>query len=216
MSKRVILLIASLAVVVGLMASSSSYAWFTTTAVKSQSINVSVVSSVHSAYLTDIDMPEHIVIMQGDNLVNLDGKSAMLQLENKSTADTQLRVSIEYTNYSSGNARQVIYSANENDDIDVVFAPNSWAKNTNSAGICYFYYVGGEYTSEDLANVNDVPSIDASTGTIPVLSSIAYKNSISSAYSGQPINVKVTFESKQADNITWSVIDSYDVSGVNE
>lgn len=216
MSKRVILLIASLAVVIGLMTSSSSYAWFVTATSVSQSISVSVVSSVHSANLADIDAPDHTVIVQGDNLVNLDGKEAMLQIENKSTADTQVRVCIEYTNYSSGNAQQVIYSGSEKDDIDVVFAPNTWVKNVNSAGICYFYYVGDEYTGDSLSDINNLPSIAPSLSSIPVISSIAYKDTVSSAYSGQPINVKVTFESKQADNIIWSALDSYDISGVNE
>lgn len=215
MSKRVILLISSLAVIVGLMVSGSSYAWFTTMKAVSQSINVSVVSSVHSASLTDIEIPEHTIIMQGDNLVSLDGKSAMLQLDNKSTTDTQLRVSVEYTSYASGSAQQVIYSASENDDVDVVFASDKWAKNVNSAGICYFYYMGDSYNGNEILNANDVPAVSPDVSKIPVISSIAYKNTISSAYAGQPINVKITFESKQADNITWSTIDSYDVSGVN-
>ena len=216
MSKRVILLVASLAVVVGLMASSSAYAWFATTAVKSQSISVSVVSSVHSANLTDIDTPSHTVIMQGDNLVSLDGKSAMLQLENKSTTDTQIRISVEYTSYRTGTARQVIYSGSETDDITVDFASDSWSKNVNAAGACYYYYMGSSYNGEELSSVDDVPSIDSAVATISAISSIAYKDTISSAYSGQPVRVRVIFESKQADNITWSAIDSYDVSGIGE
>lgn len=216
MSKRVILLIASLAAVIGLMASSSSYAWFSTTTSKKQSISVAVVSSVHSAYLADIDAPYHTVIMQGDNLVNLDGKPAMLQLENKSTTDTQLRISIEYTSYHNGVAQTKTYSANEDDDIVVEFAPNSWSKNTNVGGICYFYYMGSEYKSESVGVVDDVPVVSSSVNTIPAISSIYYKDDISSAYSGKPVNVKVIFESKQAENITWSAIDSYDVDGINQ
>lgn len=216
MSKRVILLVASLAAVIGLMASSTSYAWFSTTTSKKQSIHVAVVSSVHSAYLADIEAPYHTIIMQGDNLVSLDGKSAMLQLENKSTTDTQLRISIEYTSYHNGVAQTVIYSASEDDDIVVEFAPNKWAKNVNGGGSCYFYYMGSGYDGDTVNVIDDVPAVSASINQIPAISSIYYKNDISSAYSGKPVNVKVIFESKQAGNVTWSAIDSYDVDGINE
>lgn len=216
MSKRVILLIASLAAIIGLMASSSSYAWFSTTTSKKQSISVAIVSSVHSANLADIDAPYHTIIMQGDNLVNLDGKPAMLQLDNKSTTDTQLRISIEYTSYHTGNARTEIYSASDEDDIVVEFAPNKWAKNINGGGNCYFYYMGNEYNGENVSAIDSVPAVAPSIDTIPAISKIYYKNDVSAAYSGKPVNVKVRFESKQAENITWSAIDSYDVSGVNK
>jgi len=216
MSKRLVLLVSSLAVIVGLMATSTSYAWFTTSAKKKQSISVSVVSSVHSARLADISAPYHTIIMPGDNLVNLDGKSAMLQFENQSTTDMQLRISVEYTSYKNGTEQQVVYTASEDDDIEVEFAQNLWAKNVSSNGTCYFYYMGDEYEGETVSTLNDIPSIDPSVSSIPAISSIAYKNDISSVYSGKPVNIKVIFESKQAENITWSTIDSYDISGVNE
>ena len=216
MSKRIILLISSLAVIVGLMATSSSYAWFATSAGKKQSISVLSVSNLHSAYLADLEAPYHTVIMPGDNLVSLDGSPAALQLENNSTAETQLRISVEYTSYQSGSAQQVIYSGSESDDIIVEFAPYTWAKNINTSGVCYYYYMGSDYTGDTLASINNLPSISPDVVSIPAITSITYKDDISSAYSGQPIRVKVTFESKQADNITWSAIDAYDVSGVAE
>ncbi len=216
MSKRVIVLIASLAVVIGLMASSSSYAWFSTTTSKRQSITVGLVSSVHSAYLADIDAPYHTVIMQGDNLVNLDGKPAMLQLENKSTTDTQLRISIEYTSYRTGTAQTVVYSASDNDDITVKFAPDKWSKGISGSGTCYFYYMGDSYKGENVGSVDSVPVVSPTVDKIQAISSISYNNDISSAYSGKPVNVKVIFESKQADNVTWSAIDSYIAEGISQ
>lgn len=217
MSKRIVLLISSLAVIVGLMATSTSYAWFTTTAKKKQSISVSVVSSVHSARLADLTAPYHTIIMPGDNLVNLDGKNAVLQLENQSTTDMQLRISIEYTSYKDGAANQAIYLADpEKDDIEVKFSPNLWAKNVGANGTCYFYYMGSEYSGDTIDSINTVPSIDPMTTAIPAITSIAYNDDISYAYSGKPVNIKVIFESKQADNVTWSAIDTYDVSGVSK
>lgn len=217
MSKRIVLLVSSLAVIIGLMATSTSYAWFTTSSKKKQSITVLAVSSVHSARVSDLTAPYHTIIMPGDNLVNLDGKSAMLQIENQSTTDMQLRISVEYTSCRNGKAEQVIYSADpETDDIEVVFADRLWSKNIGTNGTCYFYYMGDKYESDELASLDNVPVIDPTTNTIYAVSKIAYKNDISDVYSGQPVNVKVIFESKQADNITWSAIDSYDISGVGK
>ncbi len=215
MTKRIILFVASLAVVLGLMTSSSSFAWFATSTQKSQSISVSVVSNVQSANLADLQAPANTVIEQGDNLVSLDGKSAMLQLENQSTTETQVRLSIEYTSYRSGKAEQVIYSASEDDDIIVEFA-GTWAKDVNVAGVCHFYYMSGKNLTQSSQNLDTLLSISPEVSRIPAISKIAYKDDISQAYSGQKINVKVTFESKQAENITWSEIDSYAVSGLGE
>lgn len=217
MSKRIIILISSLAVIVGLMATGTSYAWFTTSAKKKQSVTVSAVSSVHSAHLADIKAPYHTIIMPGDNLVSLDGKPAMLQFENQSTTDMQFRISVEYTSFRNGVGQQVMYSANpEKDDLSVVFASNLWAKNVSSNGTCYFYYMGSQYDGNTVDSLDKIPTIDPSVTSIPAISKIAYNDDISSVYSGKPVNIKVIFESKQADNITWSTIDSYDVSGVNE
>lgn len=216
MTKRLILFVASLAVILGLMTSSSSFAWFASSTQKSQSISVSLVNSIHTANLADLQAPANTIIVQGDNLVNLDGKSASLQLENQSTTETQLRISIEYTSYRSGKAEQVIYSASEEDDIIVEFASSAWAKNVNVAGVAYFYYMGGSYPADTIANIDEVPAISPDVSRIPAISKIAYKDDVSYSYSGQKINVKVRFESKQAENVTWSAIDSYDISGLGE
>lgn len=216
MTKRIILFVASLAVIIGLMTSGSSFAWFASVTQKRQSISVSLISNTFSANLADLQSPSGTIIVQGDNLINIDGNSAKLQLENQSTTDTQLRISIEYTSYRSGKAEQVIYSASEEDDITVEFATDAWAKNTNVAGTTYFYFMGGSYPSDSIANIDEVPAVSPAIGTIPAISKIAYKEDISYAYSGQKINVKVRFESKQADNVTWTAIDSYDVSGLGE
>lgn len=212
MTKRIIAFVASLAVVIGLMNCGTSYAWFVTTLEKKQSISVSVVSASQTAKLTDLDGDGQTIIMPGDNLVNLDGQGAMLRINNGSTADVQIRLSIEYTSYASGRAEQKIYSGND-DDIDVTFAANKWSKNVNAGGVCYFYYMGDNYSSDEVYDLSLVPAVKSSVSYVDAISSIVYKDSISKAYSGQPVNIKVSFEAKQADNISWSSIDSYQLSG---
>ena len=120
MTKRIVAFVASLAVIIGLMNCGTSYAWFVTTLEKKQSISVSVVSASQTAKLTDLDSDEKTVIMPGDNLVNLDGQGATLRINNGSTTDVQIRLSIEYTSYASGRAEQRFYSGS-NDDIIVTF-----------------------------------------------------------------------------------------------
>lgn len=216
MVKRLILFVTSLAVVFGLMTSGTSFAWFASSTQRNQSISVSLVSNVFSANLTDLDATNKTVIMQGDNLVNLDGNSAALHIENHSTTETQVRVTVEYTSYSSGTAKQVVYSASEDDDIIVEFASDAWAKSVNAGSVCYFYYVGNGRGSEDISDIDTAETISAHVGKIPVITKIAYKDDISYAYSGQEINVKVSFESKQAENVTWSSIDTYDITAVGQ
>ena len=216
MVKRLILFVTSLAVVAGLMLSGTSYAWFASTTQKDQSISVSIMSNVFSANLADIEDQGKTVIVQGDNLVNLEGRSATLSIENHSTTETQVRVMIEYTSYSSGSAKQVVYSASEDDDIIVEFANDAWAKKVNSGSMCYFYYVGPGNGSKELEDADSSVAVSSLIGKIPVVTKIAYKDDISYAYSGKDINVKVTFESKQAENVTWSSIDTYDISAVGE
>lgn len=212
MTKRIVAFIASLAVIIGLMNCGTSYAWFVTTLEKKQSISVSVVSASQTAKLTDLDSDEQTVIMPGDNLVNLDGQGAMLRINNGSTTDVQIRLSIEYTSYASGRAEQKIYSGS-GDDIDVTFAANKWSKNTNANGTCYFYYMGDKYESENVNDLDSVPSVGTDVSYVDAISSIVYKDSISRAYAGQPVNIKVKFEAKQADNISWDSINSYTFSG---
>ena len=212
MTKRIIAFVASLAVVVGLMNCGTSYAWFVTTLEKKQSISVSVVSTAQTAKLTDLDSGEKRIIMPGDNLVNLDGQGAMLRINNGSTTDVQIRLSIEYTSYASGKAEQKLYSGN-NDDIEVTFAADKWSKNTNASGVCYFYYMGNSYSSAEVYDLKSVPAVRSDVSYVDAISSISYKNNISKAYSGQPVNIKVSFEAKQADNVSWSSIDSYRLSG---
>lgn len=214
MPKRIIAFVASLAVLIGLMNCGTSYAWFSTSISKSQSIVVSVVSSVHSAYLTDLTSSGKTIIMQGDNLVSLDGRGASLQIQNKSNTDSQLRISIEYTSCKTGAPKQVNYSASSDDDIVVKFPERTWSKHVNSGDVSYFYYMGDKFVSDEINSLDGVPSINPKISTIEAIKSIAYKDDVSMAYSGQDINVKVIFEYKQADNVTWQAVDTYEVDGV--
>ena len=75
--------------------------------------------------------------------------------------------------------------------------------------------MGDNYETAEISSLDKVPSIGPDVSYIDAVSSIVYKESITRAYSGQPVNIKVKFEAKQADNISWDTIDSYQLSGTN-
>lgn len=213
MNNRIILLIASLAVVISLITAAGTGAWFASTTSKKQTISVSVVNTA-SARVSDVQAPYHTVITQGDNLVTLGGNSAALEIDNNSTVDSHIRIKVMYTSYSSGKAEMVNYSGSDTDDIDVVFASDCWAKYVNASGDCHYYYVGNGNGNKTLSGLDNLPAVPAQTFRIPAISSISYKNNISQAYSGKEVQIKVVFESKQADNVSWTQIDTYEVSGI--
>ncbi len=74
--------------------------------------------------------------------------------------------------------------------------------------------MGSGYSSPEIYNINSVPAVSSDVSYVDAISSIAYKTNISKAYAGQSINIKVKFEAKQADNVTWSSIDSYQLYGI--
>lgn len=221
MKKRIIALIASLAVVAGLMMSQSSGAWFVTAVKRAQDIDIAVVNFDSEAEILgtmEEDYYGRPCIYPGQNLVLLNEKDATLTMNNNSSIDTQIRVKIEYTSFASGNAKTVTYSGDEDEDLEVSFVnPGQWLPNDNGMEGTYFYYVGPDYGSDKLTDIDDVYSISPSVANIRIIDSISYKQEIDTAsYTGNEVTVNVIFEAKQADYVGWSTLASYQVnSGVN-
>ena len=218
MTKRIIALVASLAVVLGLMASHSSYAWFVTAVKRAQRITIGVVS-YDSSMAVSLDTLEedfygNACIYPGQNLVMLEGDDASLSMYNSSTVDSQIRVKVEYTSFASGSAKNVVYSGDEKEDLEVVFAnPEQWLAYDNGMdGTCY-YYVGPDYGSSKLTDVDDVYTITPDIADVEIIESIRYKETIdANLYSGNEVTVNVIFEAKQADYVGWSSLGEYQVA----
>lgn len=218
MTKRIIALVASLAVVLGLMASHSSYAWFVTAVKRAQRITIGVVS-FDSSMAVSLDTLEedfygNACIYPGQNLVMLEGDDASLSMYNSSTVDSQIRVRIEYTSFASGSAKNVVYSGDEKDDLEVIFAnPEQWLPYDNGMdGTCY-YYVGPDHNGSKLTDVDDVFTITPDISDVEIIECIRYKESINAnLYSGNEVMVNVIFEAKQADYVGWSSLGEYQVA----
>lgn len=218
MIKRIIALIASLAVVAGLFTSQSSYAWFVTAVKKAQRITIGVVS-FDSASAVSLDTLEedfygNQCIYPGQNLVVLDGDDASIAMYNNSTIDTQIRVRIEYTSFATGSAQQVTYSASEDEDLQVEFAdPAQWMPFDNGLDGCCFYYVGPDFDKDKLTDLDDVYTVKPDVADVSIIKSICYKDDIdANLYSGNEVAVNIIFEAKQADYVGWSNLGEYQVA----
>lgn len=217
MKKRIIALITSFAVIVGLMASQGSYAWFVTAIKRAQSITIAVVNYDSAAVGLDTleeDFYGNKCIYPGQNLVLFQGNDATLAMFNNSTISTQVRVRIEYTSYSSGSAKDVVYSNSDKDDLQVVFANSSqWLPYDNGMDGCCFYYVGPNYGSSTLTDINKVYSINPDVTSLEIIEKVFYKTDIDTGlYSGNEVTINIVFEAKQADYVGWSTLGEYQVA----
>ncbi|MBQ8228297.1 MAG: hypothetical protein IJZ88_04715 [Clostridia bacterium] len=218
MIKRIIALVTSLAVVLGLMASNGSFAWFVTSVKRAQRITIGVVSFDSSSAVSldtlEEDFYGKACIYPGQNLVMLDGDNASISMYNSSTVDSQIRVKIEYTSFADGVAKNVVYSGSEDEDLQVVFAnPEQWLPFDNGLdGTCY-YYVGPDYGKSAITDLDDVYTISPDVADVEIIESVYYKESIdASLYSGNEVTVNVIFEAKQADYVGWSSLGEYQVA----
>ncbi len=218
MIKRIIAFVASLAVIMGIMTSHSSYAWFVTSVKRAQRITIGVVSFDSSSAVSldtlEEDFYGNACIYPGQNLVMLEGDEASISMYNSSTVDSQIRVRIEYTSFADGVAKEVVYSGSEKDDLQVVFAnPEQWLPYDNGLdGNCY-YYVGPDYGKSTLTSLDDVYTISPDIADVEIIESVCYKESIdANLYSGNEVTVNVIFEAKQADYVGWSSLGEYQVA----
>lgn len=217
MKKRIVALVASLAVIAGLMASQGSYAWFVTAVKRAQNITIAVVgfdSAAASLDTLEEDFYGKACIYPGQNLVLLDGKEATLTMYNSSTIDTQVRVKIEYTSYAGGTAKNTVYSGSESDDLAVEFANSSeWLPFDNGMDGCCYYYVGPDYGSSTLKDLNNVYNVKPDVASLDIINKVYYKSDIDTGlYSGNEVTVNVIFEAKQADYVGWSTLGEYQVA----
>ena len=221
MKKRIAALIASLAVVLGLMSSQGSGAWFVTAVKRAQNINIAVINFDSEAELLGTLEEDYYgvpCIYPGQNLVLLNNKNATLTMNNNSSIDTHARVRIEYTSYATGAAKTVTYSGSQDDDLHVEFVnPEQWLPYNNGMDGTCFYYVGPNYGSSTLRNIDDVFTITPSVPSIDIIKSVYYDKDIKTEdYSGNEVTVNIIFEAKQADFVGWSTLGEYKVnSGVN-
>lgn len=221
MKKRIAALIASLAVVAGLMMSQGSGAWFVTAIKRAQNITIAVVNYDSEAEVLGTMEEDYYgkdCIFPGQNLVLLNEKDATLTMNNNSSIDTQIRVKIEYTSYASGKAETVTYKGSNDEELEVEFAnPEQWLPYTDGFDGTNFYYVGPGFGSSVLSDPDDSYTVTPAVANVDIIKGVSYKKDIdANAYSGNEVEINIIFEAKQADYVGWSSLAEYHVnSGVN-
>lgn len=134
------------------------------------------------------------VIYPGTELVDTD-----FSLTNESPIDSQMRIKISYTKITRPVDVLVIETVDYADAVDDHLSVTFDSTFVYSSG--YWYYNGTSAV------------ISADSGTIDLISSIAYDGDLTgNDYSQQSVSVTVTIEVKQNDNVTWSELTSYDFS----
>ncbi len=131
------------------------------------------------------------VIYPGMELLDTD-----FTLTNNSTITSQLRIRIDYTKVTNPGTIQVdtvSYTDAVDEHLAVVFG-TSFTYDNN-----YWYYDG-------LSGV-----VPAESGLMSLITSISYNGTYAGLdYSGQTVDISVTIEVKQSDNVTWSELTAYD------
>jgi len=180
----------SLLILASIMMIGISFGWFANVL----NLNDGIISvgdlrySETGAFITDDQ-----VLQPGEELLD-----TAITLTNTSPIDSQMRVKISYTKITRPVDVLVIETvdyADSDDHLAVVFDSTF----VFSSG--YWYY-----------NATDAV-ISANSGLIEIISSIYYDGDLTGIdYSGQTIEVTITIEVKQNDNVTWSELTSYDFS----
>jgi len=145
------------------------------------------------------------VIVPGDELV-----ATAFSLDNQSPITSQLRLKITYTRITNIEGvvtpeEDHVYKGDTDEHLAVTFdsvftftdgdaTPGEYDDN-------YWYYISADEV------------IPATSGTIALFSELYYDGDKTSIdYNGQLVSVTVTVEVKQADNVTWSELATYDFS----
>ncbi|HKL47292.1 MAG TPA: hypothetical protein VJ878_01370 [Candidatus Izemoplasmatales bacterium] len=118
--------------------------------------------------------------------------STAITVNNQSSIDTQLRLIVTYTLIDDASTTQKIYKDDGNDDLKVVF------DSTFVVDGDYWYYQALDHSIETM-------------GVLSLISSIYYDgNDSSNEYASQNVDINLLIQVKQADNVSWSELATYD------
>lgn len=138
---------------------------------------------------------EDTILYPGMELLSTD-----ISITNESPIESQLRVKIEYTKITNPGGTGLVtetdsYTGAVDDHLAVTF-DSVFVNNTD-----YWYL-----TSQEAV-------IAADSGLIAIISSISYDgDNTGNDYTQQTIEIVVTIEVKQSDNVNWATLATYDFS----
>lgn len=185
--KTIIFSVASLVIaLISLAMIGISYGWFT----HQVTLSSGEIASGDLRYTqTGAFISSSGVIVPGEELILTD-----FEVTNNSTITSQLRFIISYTRVTSPVLTETIYYSGSVDDHISVTKNASFVYASN-----YWYYTASDY------------EIAAASGLMSVITSLyydGYKTGID--YIGVVLTITITIEVKQADNVNWATLATYD------
>lgn len=232
MKNKIICLVLSAVLLVGLASANGAYAWFTLSSGGSlggaggkHSFATGNVGYVLSGNFSQ-SFSEGTIIPEDELLAAFDAENnaddiekvssypdCKMFLEGTSSVDSQLRIQILY---GYGDVAENVYAGETTSPLTVEFCDTTGWKYNNG----YFYY--GSYDAEhDSSTV--IPAYDATAeGTSPAVialfDSIRYsgENTENDKISGKTLNVKIIFEARQSEYVNWTDVGTIYTSSETE
>ncbi len=223
MKNKIICLVLSVVLLVGLAGANGAYAWFTLSSGGSlggaggkHSFSTGNVGYILTgSFSTDFDsskiIPEDELLASFDAEADVtdiakisDHPECKMFIESTSSIDTQLRIKVVY---GYGDEKEVAFDNSTTSPLTVELTnPESWDYNGG-----YLYYGAFDEATQSSAVIPafDATQEEASPAVIPLFNSIRYsgENTESSMISGKEnLKVKVIFEARQSEIAKWSTV----------
>ncbi len=229
MKNKIICLVLSAVLLVGLACANGAYAWFTLSSGGSlggaggkhsfATGNVGYVLT--GGFSADYDSSK--IIPEDELLASFDAEEnaadiakiseyteCKMFLEATSSIDTQLRIKVVY---GYGDEAEVAFDNSETSPLTVELTdPSLWSYN---GGYLYYGAYDEEGKSSGVIPAFDVNEEGATPAVIPLFNSIRYsgENTENSMISGKTLNVKVIFEARQSEFVNWETVGTIYTSG---
>lgn len=222
MKNKIICLILSAALLVGLACANGAYAWFTLSAGgslggaggKHSFATGNVGYMLTGSFTADFDsskiVPEDELLAQFDSELNTvdiakisEYPECKMFIESTSSIDSQLRIKVVY---GYGDEAEVTFDNSETSPLTVELTdPSLWSYNDG-----YLYYGNFDEATKSSAVISafDAAAEGATPKVIPLFNSIRYsgENTENEMISGKKLNVKVIFEARQSDYVDWAQV----------
>lgn len=192
MNKKIILVLSLLLVAIFGVIGGATYAWLTDTG-SSDEIHYKV---GNVDYTIAVTQPTNNLVVPGDSL------KPAFEIKNASTVKTNLRVRIVVeSNPALTVGRQLTVGLND-----------SWEEieeTKNDVKVVNYYYGGKTGDTSVIAAVAE--NAEPVTITSPIKELKIDGPTVNNNYSGTTITIQIIFEAKQADNVTWDEIATFEV-----
>ena len=229
MKNKIICLVLSVVLLVGLAAANGAYAWFTLSSggslggvggehiIATGNVGYMLTGSFSTKFDGTEIVPEDELLASFDAEADATDIAKISQypeckmfIESTSSIDTQLRIKVVY---GYGDNAEVDFDNSETSPLTVEFTdPTLWSYN---GGYLYYGAFDEESQSSAVIPAFDATAEGATPNVIPLFNSIRYsgENTESSMISGKEnLEVKVIFEARQSDFVNWELVGEINTS----